>query len=189
MEPQPTDLEPNEAPSIFESAMLVNLRLDDFIDTVIACYMSLQSECKSAPGSRVQESRVQGSSVHGSTSPGCMVKVSGRRIALIRMQITGLPYGKGTSSTSFGQAAASSSAAQVGVDEGQEQILVEFRPRGSDMPHMTVVPAHFTSLDVANVLEVEGCWGAYEHISSGPWADYTMKELQTDPDDPHVIFS
>ena len=66
--------------------------------------------------------------------------------------------------------------------------MVEFRQAGW-APHWTVVPAHFTSLEVANILEAEGCVGAYEHISRGPWAHYTMEDLQLDPDDPHVIFS
>ena len=131
-----------------------HLRLDDFIDTAIACYMSL------GPGSRVKR-----------------VKVSGKSIALIQQAVSS---SLAPSSSSFGQPASSSSA--------QDHVLVEFWHWGSATPHMTVVPAHFTSEEVAKTLELEGCAGAYKHISNGPWAQWTMKELQMDPDDPHVIF-
>ena len=184
--------------------------LEDFIDLAKACYMSLQplelAPAASAGGplrhvsaSRIAEIRQKvvdkyGSSAlqagsrsprsrdeAGSSSPRSNEEAGSRveRGSRESKEEAGSksPRSNEASSSSAGPCAAAPS-----------QILVEFRQRGW-APHWTVVPSHFTSLEVANILEAEGCAGAYDHISRGPWAQYTMEELMLDPSDPFVIFS
>ena len=121
--------------------------------------------------SRSPESREEaGSSSSGSTHAGS------EEPALSRSA------GEGAETTE-NHAASSSAAAAV-----PSHVFVEFRQKGY-APFFTVVPTHLTSLEVANLLEAEGCVGAYDHISRGPWVNYTMEDLMLNPSDPTVIFS
>ena len=188
--------------------------LEDFIDLVKACYMSLQPPAASAggrllhvPASRIAEIRQNvvdkfGRGVlpsHESKSPGSGQKVmdkDGRGLLpnheskspgsgeVSSAAPAALPSPGSSSSSSAGEDASSSSAAA----SVPPQVVVDFRQAGW-APHLTVVPTHYTSLDVANILEAEGCVGAYEHISNGPWATFTMEDLMLDPNDPYVVFS
>ena len=189
--------------------------LEDFINLAKACYMSLQPLELAPAAAEIRQKVVDiyGRGVppsHESKRPGSG-QVSASRIAEIRQKVVD-KYGRGVlpshesksprsgevssaapaalSSPGSGEVssaapAASSSSAAAAVPS---QILVEFRQAGW-APHWTVVPAHFTSLEVANILEAEGCVGAYEHISRGPWGHYTMEELMLDPNHASVIFS
>ena len=193
--------------------------LEDFIDLVKACYMSLLPPAASAEGSslhvsasRITEVRQKvvdkyGQGVlpsHESKSPGSGQKVVDKygRGVLPSHESKNPRSGEGSSaapaaSSSSGEGSSASSAASsssAGQDASSSaaaaahtHIMVEFRQKGW-APHWTVVPAHYTSLEVANILESEGCVGAYEHISKGPWGYHTMEELLLDPDDPCVVF-